>query len=156
MERIDENVAKEYIPCEEELNGGDNNAAYFTITPSDMGDGWEDVKYYTSRKHNIYSNREGDYDSWVYVLSNPSQPGILKIGYTNSTPEERARQLSNATGVALPYEVEFAYSCWNGLELEKDIHERLNEYRLTKQREFFQVDLEEVKEIIEEIGKNYA
>ena len=78
------------------------------------------------------------------------------MGILVNTPEERARQLSNATGVALPYEVEFAYSCWNGLELEKDIHERLNEYRLTKQREFFQIDLEEAKEIIEEVGKNYA
>ena len=31
-----------------------------------------------------------------------------KIGYTKNTPEERARQISNATGVALPYKVEWA------------------------------------------------
>ena len=151
MQKITIEQSNQFFPSK-----GVENASYFTLIPSSRGDQWEDVKYFTSRKKLSYTNRDGDHDSWVYVLSNPSQPGILKIGYTSNTPEERARQLSNATGVALPYEVEFAYSCWNGLELEKDIHERLNEYRLTKQREFFQIDLEEAKEIIEEVGKNYA
>ena len=145
---IDESL--QYFPSK-----GIDNASYYTFSPSSRGKGWEDVTYFTSRKKLSYTNRDGDHDSWVYVLSNPAQPGILKIGYTSNTPEERARQLSNATGVALPYEVEFAYSCWNGLELEKDIHERLNEYRLTKQREFFQIDLEEAKEIISEVGESY-
>jgi len=135
---------------------GLDDAKYFTLTSTPKDSDWEDVTYFTSRKKLSYTNRDGDHDSWVYVLSNPSQPGIFKIGYTSNTPEERARQLSNATGVALPYEVEYAYSCWNGLELEKDVHERLNEYRLRKQREFFQVDLEEAKEIINEIGENYV
>ena len=137
---IDESL--QYFPSK-----GIDNASYYTFSPSSRGKGWEDVTYFTSRKKLSYTNRDGDHDSWVYVLSNPAQPGILKIGYTSNTPEERARQLSNATGVALPYVVEYAYSCWNGLELEKDIHERLNEYRLSKQREFFQVDLDEVKEL---------
>ena len=151
LQKLSLEESKQYFPSK-----GIEDASFFTLTPSSKGDGWEDVTYYTSRKKLSYTNRDGDHDSWVYVLSNPSQPGILKIGYTNSVPEVRAKQLSNATGVALPYEVEFAYSCWNGLELEKDVHERLNEYRLTKQREFFQVDLEEAKEIIEEIGEAYA
>ena len=145
---IDESL--QYFPSK-----GIDNASYYTFSPSSRGKGWEDVTYFTSRKKLSYTNRDGDHDSWVYVLSNPAQPGILKIGYTSNTPEERARQLSNATGVALPYVVEYTYSCWNGLELEKDIHERLNEYRLSKQREFFQVDLDEVKEIIGEIGESY-
>ena len=145
---IDESL--QYFP-----SNGIDNASYYTFSPSSRGKGWEDITYFTSRKKLSYTNRDGDHDSWVYVLSNPAQPGILKIGYTSNTPEERARQLSNATGVALPYVVEYAYSCWNGLELEKDIHERLNEYRLSKQREFFQVDLDEVKEIIGEIGESY-
>ena len=151
MQRITVKQSNQYLPSK-----GVDNASYFTLSPSSKGGGWEDVKYFTSRKKLSYTNRDGDHDSWVYVLSNPSQPGIFKIGYTSNTPEERARQLSNATGVALPYEVEFAYSCWNGNDLEKDVHERLDEYRLSSQREFFQVDLEEAKEIIEEIGEAYV
>ena len=151
LQKLNLKESEQYFPSK-----GIEDASFFTLTPSPKGDNWEDVTYFTSRKKLSYTNRDGDHDSWVYVLSNPAQPGIFKIGYTSNTPEERARQLSNATGVALPYEVEYAYSCWNGLELEKDIHERLNEYRLRKQREFFQVDLEEAKEIINEIGENYV
>ena len=150
LTKITNDESLQYFPSK-----GIDNASYYTFSPSSRGKGWEDITYFTSRKKLSYTNRDGDHDSWVYVLSNPAQPGILKIGYTSNTPEERARQLSNATGVALPYVVEYAYSCWNGLELEKDIHERLNEYRLTKQREFFQVDLDEVKEIINEVGEFY-
>ncbi len=150
MKRITIEDSKQYFPSK-----GIGDISYFTLGPSSIGGGWEDIKYFTSRKKLSYTNRDGDHDSWVYVLSNPTQPGVFKIGYTSNTPEERARQLSNATGVALPYNVEYAYSCWNGLELEKDVHERLNEYRLSKQREFFQVDLEEIKEIIDEIGEFY-
>ena len=151
MQRISIKESKQFFPAKDV-----SNASYFTLSPSSRGGDWEDVKYFTNRRKLSYTNRDGDHDSWVYVLSNPVQPGILKIGYTNNTPEERARQLSNATGVAMPYEVEYAYSCWNGLELEKDIHERLHEYRLNNQREFFQVDLEEVKDVINEIGESYV
>ena len=150
MQKITIKKSQQFFPSK-----GAENASYFTLTPSPRGRDWEDVKYFTNRRKLSYTNRDGDHNSWVYVLSNPSQPGLFKIGYTSNTPEERARQLSNATGVALPYEVEYAYSCWNGLELEKDIHERLSEYRLSNQREFFQVDLEEAKEVINEIGESY-
>ena len=150
MQKITIKKSQQFFPSK-----GVENASYFTLVPSFRGKEWEDIKYFTNRRKLSYTNRDGDHNSWVYVLSNPSQPGLFKIGYTSNTPEERARQLSNATGVALPYEVEYAYSCWNGLELEKDIHERLSEYRLSNQREFFQVDLEEAKEVINEIGESY-
>ena len=35
-------------------------------------------------------------------------PGYLKIGMTSRAPEERARELSQGTGVAVPYVVAFA------------------------------------------------
>mgnify|MGYP003657841440 FL=1 len=112
MERITIEQATGYIPLKE--NYSDTNvtaASYFTLTPAN--DGWENVTYYTSRKKGIYS-KKGEGDQWVYVLSNPTQPGLLKIGYTKLTPDERAKQISNATGVPLPYEVAWAYRCFNG------------------------------------------
>ncbi len=36
----------------------------------------------------------------IYILMNPTMPGYLKIGMTTRSPEERARELSNSTGVA--------------------------------------------------------
>jgi hypothetical protein len=154
MERLTIKEAKQFIPCEDDFaSEGIENAKYFTLTPS--SDGWESVTYYTSRKANIYINREDDYDSWVYILSNKAQPGILKIGYTNKHPEERAKQISNSTGVALPFDVEFAFHCYNGVSLEQECHNKLKEYRVNNNREFFQISLEEAQHIVKELGSRY-
>lgn len=155
MERITKGQAKQYISLKEDYTGkGLEAAAYFTLTPSKMGDDWEDVTYYTARKKNVYSNK-GEGNQWVYVLSNPTSPGLLKIGYTSLTPDERAKQISNATGVALPYKVEWAFKCFDGEQLEGAVHRKLVEYRVNNQREFFQIDLEEAKKVIKLLGKNY-
>ena len=71
------------------------------------------------------------------------------------TPDERAKQISNATGVPLPYKVAWAYRCFNGELLESEVHHALKKYRVNNQREFFQIGLDEVKETIELIGKNF-
>ena len=154
MKRITVEKAKEYISCEDDyLSEGVKNAKYFTLVPD--GKGWDIVKYYTARKTNMYANRDGDFDSWVYILSNPTQPGLLKIGYTKNTPDERAKQISNATGVALPYKVEWAFHCYNGFNLEQEVHHKLGEYRVNGNREFFQISLEEAKKNVEELGEQY-
>ena len=155
MERITKQQSDQYISLKEDYTGvGLEAAKYFTLTPSKKGNGWEDVVYYTARKKNIYSNK-GEGNQWVYILSNPTTPGLLKIGYTTQTPDERAKQISNATGVALPYKVEWAFKCFDGEQLEGEIHRKLVEYRINNQREFFQIDLENAKKVIKLLGKNY-
>jgi len=155
MERITVDEAKELIPLKENYGNTEvDYAEYFTLTPSDMGDGWESVTYYTAKKKGIY-NKKGEGDQWVYVLENETLPGLLKIGYTKSTPDERAKQISNATGVPLPYKVAWAFRCFNGELLEGEVHHALRKYRVNNQREFFQVGLDEAKQTIESIGKNF-
>ena len=82
-------------------------------------------------------------------------PGILKIGYTKLLPNERAKQLSNATGVALPYVVEWALHCYNAEQLEGEVHRCLESARVSNQREFFQIPLEEAKKVVGELGEQY-
>ena len=155
MDRITLTQAKGFIPLSEDYSGkGIEVAEYFTLTPSEKGDGWEDVTYYTARKKGMFADK-GEGDQWVYVLSNPTTPGLLKIGYTKLNPDERARQISNATGVALPYNVEWAYKCFNGEQLEGEVHRKLKAYRVNSNREFFQIQLEEAKEVITLLGQNY-
>jgi|TARA_R110000744_G_scaffold333316_1_gene438718 hypothetical protein len=155
MERITATQAEGYIPLKQNYSDTSVSAAnYFTITPSKRGEGWEDVTYYTSKSIGIY-NRQGEGGNWVYVLSNPAQPGIFKIGYTKLTPDERAKQLSTASGVPLPYEVAWAYRCFNGEQLEGAVHHALKEYRVNSHREFFQIGLEEIKTTIEIYGKRF-
>ena len=156
MERITEDVAKGYIPLRENYgNTGVENAAFFTITPSEKGDGWEDVTYYTEKKYGLYAD-QGEGDQWVYILSNPSLPKeYLKIGYTKLKPEERAIQISSATGVPTPYKVEWAYKCFNGEIVERMTHNKLKSFRVNNRKEFFHIGLEEAKGIIKEIGNKF-
>ena len=158
--RITEEEAKQYIPCSEDFaSKGIENAAYFTLTPAKTPrfdeEGWDDVTYYTARKVNMYENRGGAYDSWVYIMSNPTMPGYYKIGYTKNTPEERAKQISNATGVIVPMKVEWAFHCYNGFALEQECHHKLEGYRVNHNREFFQIPLEEAKATVTELGQRY-
>jgi hypothetical protein len=156
MERITVEEAQQYISLKDDFTGKTvQDCPFFTLTPSPKGDGWDEVTYYTARKLNMYANRDGNYDSWVYILSNPTMPHMFKIGYTKNTPEERAKQISNATGVALPYNVEWAFHCYDGFGLEQEVHHKLESYRVSGNREFFEISLEEAKKIVEELGVRY-
>ena len=155
MKRITNKVAKGFIPLRENYGNTDlEYAKYFTLSPSEKGNGWEDITYYTDKKYGLYADK-GNGDQWVYVLSNPSSPGLLKIGYTKKLPEERAKQISSATGVALPYKVEWAYQCFNGEMVEREVHHKLKAQRVNSSKEFFQVSLEEAKENIILIGNKF-
>ena len=153
--RITTKKAKNYIPLKENYGNTDlEHAKYFTLTPSERGNGWENITYYTDKEYGLYADM-GKGDQWVYVLSNPSTPGLLKIGYTKKLPEERAKQISSATGVALPYKVEWAYQCFNGETIEREVHHKLKSKRVNNSKEFFQINLEEVKKVINLIGNKF-
>ena len=76
---------------------------------------------------------------WVYVFSNPSMPGIVKIGYTLSDPEIRAREL-DATGVPHPFEVDYSILVDNPRDLEQSVHRCLKDINAGK--EFFRCSSE--------------
>ena len=155
LTRITTKETKTYIPLEENYGNTDlEYAKFFTLTPSKRGNGWETVTYYTDKKYGLYSDK-GDGDQWVYILSNPTSPGLLKIGYTKKLPEERAKQISAATGVAMPYKVEWAYQCFNGETVEREVHHKLKPFRVNNNKEFFQISLEEAKETINLIGNKF-
>ena len=156
MKRLTVLESKQFIPLRENYGDtGIENAAFFTITPSERGEEWEDVTYYTEKKYGLYAD-QGEGDQWVYVLSNPSLPKeYLKIGYTKLSPEERAIQISSATGVPTPYKVEWAYKCFNGEIVERMTHEKLKAFRVNNRKEFFHISLEEAKDSIILIGNKF-
>ena len=89
-------------------------------------------------------------------MSNPTFPGLLKIGYTGKEIEIRRKDLSKATGVPTPFKIEFNYKLHSrGEELEREIHLYLKEYRTSNQREFFEIGLKQAIEAVKNIGKNY-
>ena len=160
MKKITLEQAKKYVPLDDDMvNRELHRASYYTMSPypdSKMAkDGWEKVTYYLPKRNDTYINR-GDGNQWIYILSNPTIPDTLKIGYTNLSPELRAKQISSSTGVVVPFKVEWAFRCFDGNLMENEVHTALKEYRISNQREFFQVDLEEAKNVIKLIGEKYT
>jgi len=76
----------------------------------------------------------------VYILTNPSIPGLLKIGYTSGTAKVRAAEISRGTGVAAPYGVLWSIECTSvetAYALEQFAHQNLSQHRYNRAREFF-------------------
>src|ERR1043166_6032871 len=76
----------------------------------------------------------------VYFLSNPSMPGLLKIGFTQDALDQRLAALRH-TGIPSNFEIQAAFQVTNAAECEQAIHERLKEFRHAPNREFFRVGL---------------
>ena len=157
LKRITVEESQQYISTEEDFKNSE--ARFFTLSPSEHPDypaseGWDDVKYFTKRfKKSIPSDGVGK--EFIYVLSNPSFPGLLKIGYTRKDIGIRIKDLSKATGVPTPFKLEYMFRCNNGLELESEIHKHLKEFRPNNYREFFEITLLQAIEAVKFIGNNY-
>jgi hypothetical protein len=79
---------------------------------------------------------------YVYILSNVSMPGIVKIGKTTRSVEQRVMELYQ-TGVPSPFEVVASFLTPDCHELEAVTHAHLAQSRLTGGREFFTLSAEE-------------
>ena len=130
LKRITKEEAEEFISVEEDFTN--STPLYFTLTPSSdtvypSEEGWEDVTYYTNRSKTL-KFEPGAGKQYVYILTNDTMPGLVKIGYTKNDPSKRAQQ---------------------------KVHTYLDSFRLNKNREFFKMTVEEAKSVIERLGKRY-
>ncbi len=79
---------------------------------------------------------------FVYVLSNRSMPGMVKIGKTTRDPRTRAGELF-ASGVPTPFVIEATIETPDINETELTVHRLLSANRVNKKREFFHVSVSE-------------
>lgn len=84
----------------------------------------------------------------VYLLQNPVFPDLVKIGRTINL-EERMRSLSSHAGVPVPFECLYACEVQDGVEVEKRLHMGFGDHRESPKREFFRINPERVKAILE-------
>jgi hypothetical protein len=87
----------------------------------------------------------------VYVLSNPSMPGIVKIGQTSRKIDERLRELSASSGVPQPFSREALFSSVNPIKDEQKIHNNLSVARVSDNREFFRLSPKDAVDAIRKI-----
>jgi hypothetical protein len=135
-----------------------NKADAYTLVPSRdpryPADKWEDVIYLANSV--LDSNGTVKQTEYIYILANQSVPGMVKIGMTTRTPVERAKEISNATGVAVPWQVVYSFKCYNSYLLEQELHEHFKTKRVNERREMFAVDKATAQMAIEQLGYRYS
>ena len=78
---------------------------------------------------------------WIYCITNPSMPGLVKIGLTTGSVQARMRQL-DTTGVAEPFDMVEAWLTPDTKGDERRAHALLRRHRVRDNREWFRVDPE--------------
>jgi hypothetical protein len=92
---------------------------------------------------------------YVYVLVNESMPGLVKIGGTRKSTQERAKKLSDKTAVPTPFEIahEVHVSDWRAAE--QVVFARLAYCRASSKREFFKLAVLEAIEVVSDVARMY-
>lgn len=90
----------------------------------------------------------------IYVLSNPSFPGLLKIGRakgSRGSVERRVRELSAPTSVPTPFVIELQIEVGDVVRAEREAHSRLVAFRRNRRREFFEIEMHIARRVVTEV-----
>jgi len=88
---------------------------------------------------------------WVYIITNVAMPNLLKIGYSDRDPENRAIEL-NSTASPHPHIVEFAVLVEQPRKVEKAVHMELKDFHEGK--EWFKCDTSKGKSAILDVAND--
>lgn len=91
----------------------------------------------------------------IYLLINSSMPELVKIGKTTRSSEERAAELSNASGVPTGFVVAFEVAVTDCDSAESAVHAELIEFRVNNSREFFKMSLKDAIRRVSDITQPY-
>ena len=87
----------------------------------------------------------------VYLLTNPVMPGLVKIGMTTREDMDARMRELYSTGVPVPFECQFACRVKKSdcVKIEKALHTAFDPQRVNKNREFFRINVEQARAILE-------
>lgn len=83
----------------------------------------------------------------VYVLTNEAMDGLVKIGRTSTSVEQRIKELDN-TSIPIPFQCFFAGEVNDSTYVEAHLHKAFADKRVRNNREFFRVDPNQVRAAI--------
>ncbi|MFG1755462.1 GIY-YIG nuclease family protein [Streptosporangium sandarakinum] len=87
---------------------------------------------------------------FLYILSTRDKPTFLKIGYADRDVRTRVREINSATGVIVPYGAREIWIFPRARNVEANVHALLTEFRVRKDREFFEVKFSDAAKVIDE------
>lgn len=87
----------------------------------------------------------------VYLLTNPYMPGLVKIGMTMRDDINARLKELYSTGVPVQFDCQFACRVKKSdcVRIEKALHKAFSPQRVNANREFFRIQVEQAKAILE-------
>ena len=107
----------------------------------------EEAKQFVPLKNDMKS----DLGDAAYYTFTPSKRGADWEDITYYLPR-RKRMYEGRKGDGDSW----AFRCFNAERLEGEVHKQLQGYRISKDREFFAISLNEAKETVEDLGQKYV
>ena len=89
----------------------------------------------------------------IYILSTREQKKFLNIGCTRRSVVDLVNEINSATGVVVPFGVRAVWSVKDARQIKSKIHQKLSDYRVRSDREFFMMDYRDAFRIINRILK---
>lgn len=88
---------------------------------------------------------------YIYILVHKRIPGLVKIGRTDTSVEERVASINTATGVPGGFNVYCSFQVIDTVKAEALIHSKLDRYRFISNKEFFELKPDVAKSYVEKI-----
>lgn len=86
----------------------------------------------------------------IYILTNESMPGLIKIGVTNNI-KQRLQSL-DTTSVPTPFKLHYAIEIEDYVQKERLIHQGYAQDRIRSSREFFKIEPENATAMLKALG----
>lgn len=122
----------------------------------------QNLSWFEAKENDLIIEKEVDLykdanAGFIYIIRNPTMSkNIFKIGLTRNDVNDRVSQLSKTSVPDKFYKAQ-EWNVKDCILAEKEIHNKLNNYRVDPRREFFNVDYDEaikvIKEVVEQINK---
>jgi hypothetical protein len=97
----------------------------------------------------------GSAAGFVYILSNPAMPGMVKIGLTKAEATARTSELSRPTSVPMDFELVYDELVSDCRAVERHLHERFGAHRVNRKREFFRVPVRQAIAALQDEARAY-
>lgn len=92
---------------------------------------------------------------FIYFITNPAMPGLVKIGHTTKHPRERLKELSRSTSCPAPFELLAFFGHADSALAEREIHRELSHFRINDRREFFKITNTHLQDIARRWGSSF-
>lgn len=89
------------------------------------------------------------YKGWIYLITNPAMPGLVKVGYSMKDPALRAKDLAG-TGIPHPYVVAYEALVANPYVVEQKVHALLE--RCREGKEWFRCEIAVAHQAIRQVA----